>query len=86
MKTNEQQLILELEKEQQEIDTIQRQRNLIYKVESTLCRKEKELERLSALVEQYRPSHERYSAMRLDLVEKDSTVKALTRENQLLRR
>jgi hypothetical protein len=57
MKTNEQQLILELEKEQQEIDTIQRQRGLIYKIESTLSRKEKELERLSALVEQYRPSH-----------------------------
>jgi hypothetical protein len=82
----EKQILSEIEEEQLEINRIQKQRDLTIRLQESFTKKEQEIERLSELVEKYRPYYEQCSAMRLQLGEKDSANRAYAKENQLLKR
>lgn len=72
--------------EKEEISKIQKQRDIIGKVQESILKKDQEIERLTSLVEKYRPYYEHCSTMRVELAEKESALRAYAKENALLRR
>jgi chromosome segregation ATPase len=83
---SEKQILSELEEEQLEIAKIQKQRDFIIKLQVSFLKKEQEIERLTALVDKYKPFYEQCSSVRLELAEKESSLRSYSKENHLLRR
>ena len=76
----------QLEQEQHEISRIQQQANILSKVQQNIQRKDREIVRLRQLVEKYQPCYEQATELRLQLAEKESTSKTVTRQFTILRR
>jgi hypothetical protein len=56
------------------------------RVQLSLQRKDHELQRLSALVEKYRPYYEQHNEAKLELADREGAFRALAKENQLLKK
>jgi len=60
-------LLLELEHDQHDIAKIKEQRHLISKIQSTIAKKDQEIEALKTLVEKYQVYQQKYSSLKLEL-------------------
>ena len=76
----------QLEEEQLEISRLQQQNGVVQRIQATLNRKQQEINRLQRIVQQYQPSYEQASHLKIQLAEANSNCKAHQRENSVLRR
>lgn len=67
MKKHSQELpfLLELQADQQDIVTIREQRQLVNKIQSTIVKKDQEIQSLKALLEKYQGYQQKYSSLKL---------------------
>ncbi len=67
MKKHSQELpfLLELQADQQDIATIREQRQLVNKIQSTIVKKDQEIQSLKALLEKYQGYQQKYSSLKL---------------------
>lgn len=67
MKKHSQELpfLLELQADQQDIATIREQRQLVNKIQSTIVKKDQEIQSLKALLEKYQGYQRKYSSLKL---------------------
>lgn len=76
----------ELEHEQNDIAKIKEQRHLIAKVQTTIAKKDQEIDSLKALLEKYQLYQQKYSSLKLELSEKTQLITRKDQECKLFKR
>lgn len=80
------QMLSELETDQHDIAKLREQRQLVARVQSSLLKKDTEIEQLRALLEKYQHYQQKYTSLKVELTERAHLMAKKDAECKMLRR